>query len=276
MPNDKMLLNGNDFYYEYYPHPTPKQSFVLLHGFLSSSFSFRKLIPLLQKENTVLTIDLPPFGKSGKAKKFIYSYENIASTIILLLEKLSIQQIVMVGHSMGGQICLNIAHQRPDLLEAVVLLCSSSYLPKMPAKYVYASHLPFFSHFVKRYLEKSGVEKNLNNVVYEKEMIDDAMRDGYLEPFLNKDIFYSLARMIRDREGDLDETLLKTINTPCLLIWGEADKVVPLSIGQRLQGDLPHSELHILKQAGHLIPEEKPEEIVAIIEQYLQKKGMVG
>ncbi|MDP4164606.1 MAG: alpha/beta hydrolase, partial [Bacillota bacterium] len=93
---------------------------------------------------------------------------------------------------------------------------------------------------------------------------------GYLQPFLEDDIFIALTRMIRDREGDLPSRVLNRINTKCLLIWGEHDKIVPLQVGKRLNEDLKNSELVILKETGHLVPEERPDEVYSAIYGFLE------
>ncbi|WP_373566122.1 alpha/beta fold hydrolase, partial [Klebsiella pneumoniae] len=64
----QILINGNEIHYEDYQNKSAKETIVCLHGFLSSSFSFRRLIPFLNNHYHVLSIDLPPFGKSGKSK----------------------------------------------------------------------------------------------------------------------------------------------------------------------------------------------------------------
>jgi pimeloyl-ACP methyl ester carboxylesterase len=262
-------INGNDLYYEHYKHTNATDTLLLIHGFLSSTFSFRRLIPLLREEFNVIAIDFPPFGKSGKSKKFIYSYNNIAHSIISFVEHLHIKNVSIIGHSMGGQIALKISQLRPDLVKRSVLLCSSGYLKRMKLPLVLSSYLPFFHLYVKRHLAKSGVKKNLLNVVYDHSMIDDDMLNGYLVPFLKGDIFPALTRMIRHREDELDEYDLKKIETPCLLIWGEHDRVVPLRIGKRLKQDLKNSELIVLKETGHLVPEERPEIVHKYIREFL-------
>lgn len=271
MHNKSTMINGNDIYYESYLQKPSAPTIILLHGFLSSTFSFRWLIPLLRKEYNVLSIDLPPFGKSGKSHSYIYSNENHAMTVIQLCEKLDLNAITLIGHSMGGQIALNISYLKPDLVDQCILLCSSAYLKKSKRSLVLSSYLPFFHFFVKRYLEKSGVEKNLRNVVYDHSKIDAEMEKGYLEPFLEERIFPALTRMIRDHEGDLPVQFLRKIDTPCLLIWGEHDKVVPLQIGKRLHGDLKNAKLIVLKDTGHLVPEEKPEEVFQLIKEYIKE-----
>ncbi|MCA1031689.1 alpha/beta hydrolase [Bacillus timonensis] len=256
----KMNVLGVDVHYQLYPLDN-KPVIVLIHGFLSSSFSFRKLIPLLSNDFTVLAVDLPPFGKSEKSVRFQYSYQNMARVVIELITKLGYKDVVLVGHSMGGQISLNVEKQRPDLVSKTILLCSSGYMSRMSTTLMYATYIPFFHLYVKYHLAKQGILHNLKNVVFDHSMIDEDMINGYTEPFYDRQIFRALTRMIRDREGDLPVSDLQKIATPSLLIWGEEDRVVPVEVGKRLQKDIPNSTLHIMKKTGHLVPEEQPRRV---------------
>ena len=77
---------GNiEIYFEYDQIDDSFPTLVLLHGFLSSSFSFRKLVPYLIKEYNVISIDLPPFGQSGKDYRYTYSFRNIAKSVVHVL-----------------------------------------------------------------------------------------------------------------------------------------------------------------------------------------------
>lgn len=266
--NEHQLIDGIHVYYEFYPMRTTK-TIVLLHGFLSSTFSFRHLIPLLNEEFQVLSIDLPPFGKSEKSKQYVYSYKNMALTVIKLIESLNLTDVTLIGHSMGGQIVLNILHFRPKLAEKAILLSSSSYLKRSPLPHILISYLPFSHFIVKHWLSRSGVLQNLKDSIYNHSLITEEMITRYMEPFLKDDIFVALTRMLRHREGDLPPDTLKRIETPCLLIWGEHDKCVPLQIGEQLNEDLVNSELIILKETGHAIMEERPEEAFHHIKNFL-------
>ena len=59
-------INGASIYYEFIQHDQNKPTLVMLHGFLSSMFCYRKMIPLLKDDFNLITIDTPPFGKSEK------------------------------------------------------------------------------------------------------------------------------------------------------------------------------------------------------------------
>lgn len=126
-PIRRFMVDGVNVYYEHYQNPG-RQTLVCVHGFLSSAFSFRKVIPLLRDKYDIIALDLPPFGQSEKSRTFIYTYQNLAKLVIGILEHLQVKQAVLVGHSMGGQISLSAALQKPELFSKVVLLCSSGYL----------------------------------------------------------------------------------------------------------------------------------------------------
>ncbi len=271
MNGSTIQINGVDFYYEKFDHKKNVETILLLHGFLSSTFCYRKLAPLLANDFNVISIDYPPFGKSGKIKNFTYSYQNIAECIIKLLTQLGYEKIYAAGHSMGGQIVLSMMQKQPDLIKKGILLCSSAYLPKMKPALTYFSYLPFFDRLIKRQLGKTGVLGNLHSVVYDQKMIDEEMIQGYTDPFRDDQIFIALRKMIRDFEGDLKYDVLETINNPCLLVWGENDRIVPLNLGKRLAHDLPNAKLVVFSKTGHLLPEEKPWEVYKEIRNFLCK-----
>jgi pimeloyl-ACP methyl ester carboxylesterase len=254
-------IHGVNIHYELYNQRSNQPFIVLIHGFLSSTFSYRRLIPYLMNDFSVLALDLPPFGKSEKSIRFQYTYKNLATLVIELLARLQIRSCILVGHSMGGQISLNIAKQRPDLVQQMILLCSSGYLKRAQMPLLLSTYIPYFHLYVKRWLERQGVEKNLLNVIYDHSLIDEEMCKGYEQPFYDEQIFKALARLIRHREGDLSSEELKKIETPSLLVWGEEDKVVPIHIGKRLHQDLPNSQFISFPKTGHLLPEEKPSHV---------------
>jgi pimeloyl-ACP methyl ester carboxylesterase len=254
-------INGISVYYELHGYTPAKPAIVLVHGFLSSSFSFRRLIPLLTEDFSVITVDLPPFGQSEKSLTFVYSYKNLAQLVIQLIQKLRLPKVILVGHSMGGQISLNIAKLQPNLVDKIILICSSGYLSRAHSGLVFSSYVPYFYLWVKSWLARKGVTGSLKNVVYDLNLIDEEMIEGYMKPFYDERIFRALTRMIRDREGDLSSKELQSIETPSLLIWGEEDRVVPINIGKRLQQDIKNSTFISFQKTGHLVPEEKPEAI---------------
>lgn len=238
-----------------------KPPILLIHGFASSTYTFRKIVPLLKKQFSIIAIDLPGFGRSEKSSSFVYSFENYAKVMLACLEKFNLSNVHIVAHSMGGQIALHMARLAPEKVNRLVLLCSSGYFKRAKKLLIYSSYLPLFEKMVYYYVHRKEVKDYLKNVFFNKTLINDEIISEFSRPLTEKGFYKSLIRLLRHREGDLLPNELQKINVPTLLIWGEEDRVVPMHVGKRLVKDLPNAQLITYEKTGHLITEERPEPI---------------
>jgi pimeloyl-ACP methyl ester carboxylesterase len=274
-PGYRINVNGLQIYYEYYEHEEnpDAQVIVLVHGFLSSTISYRQIIPHLLKEYHVIALDLPGFGKSEKSKTFIYRLCNYGQLLIDFLDTLKIQNAILIGHSMGGQICMHAAKKAPERITKLVLIGCCSYVKRASRQLIACSYLPLFSWGMRNWITKKDVKKNLLAVLHDPKLVTQELIDEYSKP-MNEAAFYdSLIRLLRHREGDMTSEEIKTINQPVLLLWGKEDKVIPVKTGYRLKRDLPHADLIVYEKCGHLVMEEKAEEISMEIGRFI-KKGL--
>jgi len=255
-----LFHDGINISYNHYSSSTTKAkpAIVLVHGFLSSKFCYRYMIPELIDHFDIFVFDYPPFGDSDKICDYDFSYRNFARIIVELLDQHNITSASIGGHSMGGQVALLTAHLYPERIDKLILFAPSTYVKKFNSFIRMASKTPAFWYFLKRYFYRKGVYGALLDCVYDPHVVDKDMIQGYMRPFLKPDIFHCLTKMIRDREGDLQKEQLKNIQADCLVLWGEEDKVLPVSLGQKLIEDLPSAKLITYEKIGHLLPEEIP------------------
>ncbi len=258
-------IGGINLYCEYLLNDKPP--LFLIHGFASSTYTFRRIIPLLQQQFSIIAVDLPGFGKSEKPTWFIYSLQNYAELMIQCIRHFDIPSTHIVAHSMGGQIALNMARMAPKKINKLILLCSSGYLRRARKSLILSSYLPFFERLVHYHVRKKEVIDHLKNVFYNHSLISDEIIDEFARPLKERGFYQALVRLLRHRE-DLEPYQLQEIQVPTLLIWGEEDKVVPVHIGHRLVRDLPQAQLITYEKTGHLITEEKPEHIFENILRY--------
>lgn len=272
--NERINIDNVNIHVEYYPCANNHESdiIILIHGYLSSTFSFRRLIPWLRRNYTVAAVDLPGFGQSDKPKSFIYSLANYGKVILSLMQRYQWGQVILVGHSMGGQVALQAAKQAPEQVKKLILLASSGYMKPFSRRLITLSYTPFFTRFVRKMFEKRNPRDVLDDVVFDPAIIDDNMVDTYRRPMENKAFYRSLVGLLRHHGGDLTAEQLTHIHTPALLLWGKEDHIVPLHIGKRLSGDLPNASLHVYEQTGHLVPEENPEKIDHDIQSFLNPR----
>ncbi|GGE32288.1 putative hydrolase YugF [Pullulanibacillus camelliae] len=268
-----ITINHMNIYYEQYGRPIHEAEdvLVLIHGYLSSSFSFRFLIPYLQEEHAVLSIDLPGFGQSDKALHFNYSLHNYGRLVLDILERFEIQRAILIGHSMGGQIALQAGLQEPNRIKKIVGLAAAGYMGPVKRSLVWLSYLPFFSWGLKVYFTKKDIMENFLAVIHNRTIINEEMVEGYLKPLQTKAFYRSLVLLMRHREGDLSTARVREITQPVLLIWGEQDSIVPLAVGKRFAKELSAADLQVLKQTGHLLPEEKPKETALLIKAFIKQ-----
>jgi pimeloyl-ACP methyl ester carboxylesterase len=252
-------VSGINLFCEYLLNDKPP--ILLIHGFVSSTYTFRRIIPLLQQHFSIIAVDLPGFGKSEKSTSFVYTLENYAVLMLECIKQFGFPAINIAAHSMGGQIALNMARIAPEKINRLVLLCSSGYISRAKRPLIFSSYLPLFERFVRFYVGRKDIKEQLSNVFFNQDLIDDELVTEFGRPLAEKEFYKALIRLLRHREGDLVPQKLKEIDIPTLLVWGKEDRVVPIGVGHRLVKDLPNAKLKIYDQTGHLITEERPEEI---------------
>ncbi len=245
-----------------------KPTIIMLHGFLASTYCFRKLIPLLQKDFQIISIDIPPFGESEKSNTCLFSYDHMVDAIKFIMDDHSIDKAIFLGHSMGGQISLRFAYNYPNHIDLLYLIAPCSFMRHSPLLARAICHNPLSPFIARRLLKRKGVYEMLRHSIYHDNIITDEMLEHYKKPFLDKKIYPCIIKILNDHQGDLSEQALSTINTPAHIIWGKNDEIIPYEIGYELIKYLPKATLTTLDQAGHLLSEENPHQIAKIVSQW--------
>lgn len=105
----------------------------------------------------------------------------------------------------------------------------------------------------------------------------EALLETYLQPY-HDDPGARAALLKALREVDLASTWerelqprLLTMQTPTLLVWGDGDPYVSLAVGRQLDQDIPKSDFVVVLKTGHYVMEERPEEVRAVIKEFLDK-----
>lgn len=235
------------------------QVILLIHGFLASSFSWRFLIPLLSPHFTVYAIDLPGFGRSDKGRRYPYTLSAYAQSLHAFVQGEGLAPLILMAHSMGGQVALRLAALAPKVVERLILIAPSGYLPPAKRWQKCILRLPGLHRVIPLLLTERRIQHQLTSVYYQRDYaFDPIIRDGYIFPLKERDFPRALLQFARSREGDLSSEDLHKITQPTLLLWGRHDRIVPLHVGQRLNRDLPHSRLEVIEGTGHVPMEEKP------------------
>ena len=220
--------------------------------------------------------DRPPFGLTSRpmpdewSHGSPYGYKAQVDLIIELMNALNAEQAILVGNSMGGAIAALTAQYYPDRMKALILASPAQDSHGVPA---YVSRLlstPQMRRLGPLLLRKKTEEFAMN--VYHKcwhdpSNITEEDMDAYRQMFQLEHWDRSLFEFILAARP-LEQLLeFETITTPTLLITGDDDNILGTDVNLSLGKTMPHSQVAVIPESGHIPQEERPEEFnKAVIE----------
>lgn len=258
---------------------------LLLHGYPSSSHTYRELIPLLSGRFHVIAPDNLGSGYSSKPDPdtTAYDFDLLATHVLGLIEALDIRDYVLYMQDFGAPVGYRVMMRDPANVKAIVAQNANAYLEGIPA-----AKQAFFNN---AQLDKS--EKNLAKLyaftgadaVKHKQYLRDVKgKEQTMSPdtwthdghFLQTDKERRIqVALFQDYKTNLDaypkwQAFLRKQQYPTLLVWGKNDPVFMASGAKAYLRDVPEAELYLL-DAGHFAVEEKPVEIAQHITRFLKR-----
>lgn len=248
-----------------------KEVLLFIHGLSSYIPAWSKLIPLLKNHFRCIAIDLPGYGKSS-AGVHSGSMTFYADVISKLIKKLNLQNVCLVGHSMGGHISIATTLSYPQLIDRLILLAPAGF--------------EIFTDDDKAWIKKNNSAELLTmlsekQIRYNYEINFFIMPDD-LEPMITDRIKMKSWKNHKDYcrivsnslNGLLDYPIfsrLSEISQPTLVLFGKNDRLIPNSVlhksitpekiaseGSKL---IPNSTLTLIDECGHFLQFEKPDNV---------------
>ncbi|MBP2243027.1 2-succinyl-6-hydroxy-2,4-cyclohexadiene-1-carboxylate synthase [Cytobacillus eiseniae] len=249
--------------------------FLLLHGFTGSATSWRKLKPDWEQTLNVFALDIIGHGQSdspiGVGR---YEIEAAANDIAELMDQIGIEQIDLLGYSMGGRLALTFAIKFPKKVRKLILESSSPGLRTAEEQEIrrlqdlkLATTIKDhgLAHFVD-YWENIPLFQSQKRlpVAIREEIRNERMKNS------QDGLFYSLKGMGTGAQPSWwDE--LDALNTPTLLITGSLDKKF-CTIAEQMQESIKFSSVKTVFDCGHAIHVEKPKIFGTIVNEFLSNE----
>ncbi len=268
------LTLGVRLHYEVYGNG-PMQ-LVLLHGFAASSVTWEELCPLFPPGNyTIYLVDLKGFGKSGKPRDSSYRLEDQASLVLDLLQALTLSNVTLVGHSLGGGIALLAWHNakatgRSSLIGRLILIDAAAYRQPLP-RFFEMLRRPIIGWLIlKTFPVRKMVRYNLERVYYDSSQVTEKRISRYVSCFRGSDTIYALITTARQVDASTNLPDNRDVTVPTLIIWGRHDRIIRLRNGDRLHDEIPGSRLVVL-ECGHNPHEEESGRCADAIREFLEE-----
>lgn len=253
---------------------------VLVHGLTGSSTTWREVMPSLARHHTVVAPDLLGHGESAKPRGD-YSIGAHASGVRDLLAALGIERATFVGHSFGAGVAMQLAYQYPQRCERLVLVASGG-LGKEVSPLLRAASLPG-SELVLPVLLSGQLHRALSAVggvlgrlgvklsVRQKELWRSYAGLSEVGARL---AFIHTVRSVIDPSGQrvsARDRLYLAEEVPTLIVWGTADRIIPVEHAYAAHAMMPGSRLAVIEGAGHFLPYENPGPLLDALVSFLEE-----
>ena len=251
---------------------------VFLHGFAAALTTWNDIRPLFPPDRYRLyLLDLKGFGFSAKPRDGKYSPEDQAAIVIAFLKAMQLRHAVLIGHSLGGGIALlaylrSQAEGERELIERLVLIDCAAYPQRLPPIMRLLAVRPLGWCILHLLPLRFMVRFTLEQIMHNRAAITPERIARYMTCYGGKGIarvFTTTCRQLAPDKYSATVANFRTITLPTLIIWGREDRLIGVSHGIRLHGDIPGSRLVIIDSCGHVPQEERPAETFAAIAEFL-------
>lgn len=243
---------------------TGDTTLLLLHGYGESLTTWRAVLDPLATAARVVAIDLPGFG--GSAKPDVpQSLPAMTGRLSSFIDRWTTGPLVVVGHSMGGQLAANLALLRPDRVKLLVLIAPAGY--RIGLGGIAASMTPGKARTIGRYLSLRSFITPIHDLAWLGEPDSNATYDQTGDP----DYSRVAARVLEEFDFVALRPRFQELTQPTLLIWGGLDPVVPFSVGDTLSRTIPCVRYLPLPKAFHRPHAETPDTVISAVREFLRK-----
>jgi pimeloyl-ACP methyl ester carboxylesterase len=244
---------------------------VLLHGFGEDSSVWIEQVDTLQRNYTVINIDLPGSGKSiiSDAYAMLESLSTIdfyAECVYALLVNLSVKKCTMFGHSMGGYIALAFAEKYETMLDGFGLVHSTAYADSAEKKINRQRGIELIEQYGSHAFLKTTIPNLFSSAfkMVKPEVIEALIDAGKNFTVITLQNYYCAMMNRLDRTA-----VLKFSKLPILFIIGTHDVAVPIKDSLE-QSHMPkYAYIHVLESGGHMSMIENPEIVTSFLQNYL-------
>lgn len=248
----------------HYVHAGEGRPLVMIHGLTGSTRNWRHNVKKMSDSARVYALDLINMGESDRLSGLDAGLAATADRVAAWMEAVGVDEADIAGHSHGGAVVMMLAVRHPERVRSLIL-----FAPANPYSRSGDHLIRLYSSAPGRLLAQSVpfLPRTIHMIALGRMYGDPArIRPGCLEGYVaglkvrgTIEHVLQIVRSWHDEMRLLKAELPKLAGVPAMLVWGDTDRAVSLESGQRLNDELPGSEWHVVRGAGHVAFEEMPE-----------------
>lgn len=254
----------------HYLHAGSGRPMLLIHGLVGSSANWRNNIAALADDASVYAIDLVNMGKSARVEGLDASLKATAARVAAIMDALGVADADLVGHSHGGAVALTFAAMYPGRVRRLILFAPANPYSRSSDMMVrvYSTGWGVVLGRMLPYLPSPFQRLALGEMYGGPDRVPDSCLREIVAGLRSPGTLPHVLTIIRGWFGEmarLKKTLSRVARVPTLLVWGSNDCTVSLASGLRLKRALRGSQLIVVRDGGHTVFEERPEEANGIV-----------
>lgn len=279
-PTHYLQVDGINVHYKDEGLASDTVPLVLLHGTSSSLYTWDGWMQLLKDNRRIIRLDLPGFGLTGPHPKDEYSLDVYLEFLEHFLDKLEVEQCVLAGNSLGGEIAWRFALEHPQKVQKLILIGAAGYpvdvkelpLTKLPLQYLWL-RFPFVRELSVKFSTREAIRRSLEYLYGDPEKVTEELVELYFDMIRREGNRDALTERMESFGNPSPWKSIPDIRVPTFILWGGQDQLIPVEHAGQFYRDLPKGELHIFSEAGHMPMEEIPLESAFVAEGFLNRSN---
>ncbi|HUW73192.1 MAG TPA: alpha/beta hydrolase [Methyloceanibacter sp.] len=251
--------------------PRDAPAVFMVHGFGSSLHTWEPWARALEDDYRVIRFDLPSSSLSPPDPAGDYTDARTMQVLTALMNRLGIEKASMIGNSIGGRIAWRFAAENPARVEKLVLISPDGFESPGIA-YGQKPKVPTMVNAMQYALPKPLLRTNLAAAYGDPSKLTDKTVDRYYDLMLAPGVRGAMIARMKQTVREDPVPLLRRIQAPVLLVWGEKDAMIPFSNASDYAKVLPQSTLASFPELGHVPQEEAPEKSLVPVEAFLARR----
>lgn len=242
---------------------------ILVHSVGQSFYTWRNMFSRLSLNYRVIAIDLLGHGYSSRPENFNYTVEEQAMTLGLFMDAIGVQSAHIMAFSMGSAYALRFALDNPERVGKMMLIAPGGISPEMPLaiKLMDSSILGGVASML---YGMRTVEKVLSECYFDlAQMMSPEVVGEYYKTISDRESRWALRASFHNFDDEGVVSRLRSLEAPVLMLQGSEDKWRQGDDSELYHTAMPYAGFATMRNAGHLLHEEKAEKVIAAILEYI-------